>query len=88
MTIETDLWSDPDFVRDEREANPPELKRTCEALVGYVPRPKGWGVVPIRCTQRVGLVSFQDRAGKVRHHCHCEGHRYDVQRRYGLSAAR
>ena len=37
------------------------------------------------CGQVVGLRSFRDRAGTIRRHCSQEGHRYEVERLYGVA---
>jgi len=53
----------------------------CDATVAT--RPTAWGFADIPCGQIVGLRTFRDYAGEVRAHCAIEGHRYDVERRYG-----
>ena len=56
---------------------------TCEARIGYTPRPEGWGQTPIHCTQSVGLRSLRDATGQTRRYCTRDGHRYSVVRRFG-----
>lgn len=43
------------------------------------------GFERIPCTQTVGIASFEDREGITRYHCAIEGHRYDVERRFGVA---
>lgn len=62
----------------------PAARPTCEARVAMDPRPDGWGFAPRYCGQSVGLRSFQDAMGHVRRHCAADGHRTDVERRFGV----
>ena len=47
--------------------------------------PGGYGLERLPCGQKVGLRSFTDRNGETRRYCALEGHRYDVERRYGVA---
>jgi hypothetical protein len=44
-----------------------------------------WGEQYIQCEARRGLRSFTDREGITRWYCPATGHRWNVERRFGLS---
>ncbi len=69
------------------EASRNQIKPTCDARTGYVPRIDGWPLrKPLDCGQRVGLTAFRDSAGRTRHHCARDGHRASAVHRYGVLA--
>jgi hypothetical protein len=47
--------------------------------------PSGFGFERVPCGQVVGLRSFVDAQGVTRRHCSLEGHRYDVERTFGVA---
>jgi hypothetical protein len=58
----------------------------CDAQLSdtYRIRASGVGFEPLPCGQSVGLTAFVDAAGVKRHACSREGHRTNVERRFGV----
>jgi hypothetical protein len=60
------------------------MTATCDARTNRT-RASATGFERVPCGQRVGLRRFTDRDGETRRYCALEGHRYDVERRYGVA---
>ncbi len=55
---------------------------TCNARAGYFR--SDYGLQLAWCQVQRGLRSFRDRQGVVRYFCAANGHRYSVERQFGI----
>jgi hypothetical protein len=60
----------------------------CEATLSdrFRIRASGVGFDAETCSQKVGVATFTDAAGITRHACSRDGHRANVERRFGVAA--